>query len=168
MEKNYLYVAYGIYGDQGRNDNNHQVLLRYDIRKLNEYAGKVKFGDFYGEGPDKPLDEYFAYTGNTNWGVQNLAYDAETGKMFMAVYKGRKSIFKNYDLFVFDVAEKPVKKSLAGVLYDRTKHKVIGSRENPVSAFTSSTVPPVFVQWAAGCTISRNRERVASTATSTH
>lgn len=133
--KNYLYVAYGIYGDLGRNDNNHQVLLRYDIRKLNEYAGKVKFGDFYGEGPDKPLDKYFAYTGNTNWGVQNLAYDAETGKMFMAVYKGRKSIFKNYDLFVFDVAEKPVKKSLAGVLYDRTKHKVIGSRENPVSGF---------------------------------
>ena len=111
------------------------MLLRYDIRKLNEYAGKVKFGDFYGEGPDKPLDKYFAYTGNTNWGVQNLAYDAETGKMFMAVYKGRKSIFKNYDLFVFDVAEKPVKKSLAGVLYDRTKHKVIGSRENPVSGF---------------------------------
>ena len=37
--KNYLYVAYGIYGDLGRNDNNHQVLLRYDIRKLNEYAG---------------------------------------------------------------------------------------------------------------------------------
>ena len=58
--KNYLYVAYGIYGDLGRNDNNHQVLLRYDIRKLNEYAGKVKFGDFYGEGPDKPLDKYFA------------------------------------------------------------------------------------------------------------
>ena len=133
--KNYLYVAYGIYGDLGRNDNNHQVLLRYDIRKLNEYAGKVKFGDFYGEGPDKPLDKYFAYTGNTNWGVQNLAYDAETGKMFMAVYKGRKSIFKNYDLFVFDVAEKPVKKSLAGVLYDRTKHKVIGSQDAPVPGF---------------------------------
>ena len=133
--KDYLYVAYGIYGDNARNDNNHQVLLRYDIQKLNEYAGKVKFGDFYGEGPAKPLDKYFAYTGNTNWGVQNLAYDAETGKMFMAVYKGRKSIFPNYDIFAFDVAEKPVKRSLAGVLYDITKHKVIGSSENPVSGF---------------------------------
>lgn len=133
--KNYLYVAYGIYGDKARNDNNHQVLLRYDIRKLNEYAGKVKFGDFYGEGPAKPLSKYFAYTGNTNWGVQNLAYDAETGKMFMAVYKGRKEIFPNYDMFVFDVAEKPVKRQLAGVLYDRTKHPVIGSSENPVPGF---------------------------------
>ena len=55
--------------------------------------------------------------------------------MFMAVYKGRKSIFKNYDMFVFDVAEKPVKKSLAGVLYDRTKHKVIGSQDAPVPGF---------------------------------
>ncbi len=133
--KNYLYVAYGIYGDKTRNDNNHQVLLRYDMGKLNEYAGKVKFGDFYGLGPAKPLDKYFAYTGNTEWGVQNLAYDAETGKMFMAVYKGRKSIFPNYDIFVFDVAEKPVRRQLAGVLYDRTRHPVIGSFEKPVPGF---------------------------------
>jgi len=133
--KNYLYVAYGIYGDNARNDNNHQVLLRYDIKKLNEYAGEVKFGDFYGEGPAKPESKYFAYTGNTTWGVQNLAYDAETGKMFMAVYKGRKGIFKNYDMFVFDVAVKPEKGKLAGVLYDRTKHDLIGSREKPVPGF---------------------------------
>ena len=133
--KNYLYVAYGIYGDKTRGDNDHQVLLRYDIKKLNEYAGRVKFGDFYSQGPAKPLSKYFAYTGNTNWGVQNLAYDARTGKMFMAVYKGGKGIFKNYDMFVFDVAEKPVKRQLAGVLYDRTKHPVIGSREAPVPGF---------------------------------
>lgn len=133
--KDYLYVAYGIYGDICRNDNNHQVLLRYDIKKLNEYAGVVKFGDFYSEGPAKPSDKYFAYTGNTEWGVQNLAYDRESGKMFMAVYKGRKGIFPNYDIFVFDAASKPVKRSLPGVLYDRTKHKVIGSAESPVSGF---------------------------------
>ena len=120
-------MAYGIYGDKARNDNNHQVLLRYDIRKLNEYAGKVKFGDFYGEGPAKPLSKYFAYTGNTNWGVQNLAYDAETGKMFMAVYKGRKEIFPNYDMFVFDVAEKPVKRQLAGVRQDKASgDRIVG------------------------------------------
>ncbi len=133
--KDYLYVAYGIYGDNSRGDNNHQVLLRYDIKKLNEYAGKVRFGDFYPEGPAKPLDKYFAFTGNTDWGVQNLAYDAASGKMFMAVYKGRKSIFPNYDIFVFDIAEKPAKRRLAGVLYDRTKHKVIGSVEKPVEGF---------------------------------
>ena len=133
--KEYLYVAYGIYGDLDRNDNNHQVLLRYDIKKLNEYAGLVKFGDFYSEGPSKPLDKYFAYTGNTNWGVQNLAYDKENGKMLMAVYKGKKGIFPNYDMFEFDVASKPVKGTLAGVLYDRASHKLIGSQEKPVSGF---------------------------------
>lgn len=133
--KNYLYVAYGIYGDNSRNDNNHQVLLRYDIKKLNEYAHVVNFGDFYGGGPSKPASKYFIYTGNTTWGVQNLAYDARTGKMLMAVYKGRKSIFKNYDMFVFDVADKPVKRQLTGVLYDRTKHETVGTAEEPVNGF---------------------------------
>lgn len=133
--KNYLYVAYGIYGDKARNDNNYQVLLRYDLKKLNEYAGTVKFGDFYAEGPAKPESKYFAYTGNTNWGVQNLAYDPQTGKMLMAVYKGRKEIFPNYDMFTFDVAAKPVKGVLSGVLYDRTKHLTIGSAEHPVPGF---------------------------------
>ncbi len=133
--KNYLYVAYGVYGDNSRNDNNHQVLLRYDIKKINEYSGTVKFGDFYSEGPAKPVSKYFAYTGNTTWGVQNLAYDEETGKMFMAVYKGRKSVFPNYDMFVFDVADKPAKGLLPGVLYDRMKHEKVGSQEKPVSGF---------------------------------
>lgn len=133
--KNYLYVAYGIYGDIARNDNNHQVLLRYDIKTLNEYAGKVKFGDFYAEGPKKPLEKYFVYTGNTNWGVQNMAYDASAGKILLAVYKGKKSIFPNYDMFTFDVSVKPAKGQLAGVLYDRTKHPLIGSQEAPVPGF---------------------------------
>jgi ATP-dependent Lon protease len=39
--KEYLYVAYGIYGDVLRDDNDYQVLLRYDIKDLNEYAGVV-------------------------------------------------------------------------------------------------------------------------------
>ncbi len=133
--KSCLYVAYGIYGDNTRNDNNHQVLLRYDIGRLNEYAGKVRFGDFYAEGPAKPVDKYFIYTGNTEWGVQNLAYDPETGNMLMAVYRGRKSIFPNYDMFVFDIASKPVRRRLAGVLYDRTKHEVVGTPDAPVPGF---------------------------------
>lgn len=133
--KNYLYVAYGVYGDNARGDNDHQVLLRYDLKKLNEYSGTVKFGDFYGKGPAKPESKYFAYTGNTTWGVQNLAYDSRTGNILMAVYKGRKGIFPNYDMFVINVADKPVKGKLAGVLYDRTKHDVVGSREKPVPGF---------------------------------
>jgi hypothetical protein len=133
--KDYLYVAYGIYGDESRSDNDHQVLLRYDFKTLDKYAAKVKFGDFYAKGPENPLDKYFVFTGNTNWGVQNLAYDKESGMMFLAVYKGNKPVYGNYDLFCFDAAEKPVSGTLAGVLYDRAKHPVVGSREKPVQGY---------------------------------
>ena len=130
--KDYLYVAYGVYGDTSRSDNDSQVLLRYDISSLESFAGRVKFGEFYSEGPKKPLDKYFVYTGNTNWGVQNMAYDPSLGKMFLFVYKGSKERFTNYDLFSFDVSRKPVRRGLIGVPYDSSRHKVIGSWENPV------------------------------------
>ena len=131
--KNFLYVAYGIYGDNSREDNNCQVLLRYDLGKLWKYARTVKFGDFYGGGPDKPLDKYFIYTGNTTWGVQNLAYDPFSGKLFMAVYKGKKEAFHNYGMFVLDMKTKPQKRILEEVPYDSSRHLVIGSRNEPVS-----------------------------------
>ena len=131
--RDYLYVAYGIYGDRTRNDNDSQVLLRYGFDDLNKHAGKVRFGEFYSEGPSKPLDKYFVYTGNTNWGVQNMAYDRSLGKMFLFVYKGSKEQFSNYDTFIFDVSRKPVKRGLPGVWYDTSRHRVVGSWENPVS-----------------------------------
>ncbi|MBQ6253525.1 MAG: hypothetical protein IJK05_02570 [Bacteroidales bacterium] len=131
--KNYLYVAYGIYGDNSRNDNDSQVLLRYDLEKFGRHAGKVRFGEFYSEGPAKPLDKYFVYTGNTNWGTQNMAYDKASGKMFLFVYKGSKERFTNYDAFSFDVSSRPVKRGLLGVLYDRSRHPVVGSWEDPVT-----------------------------------
>ena len=131
--KEYLYVAYGIYGDNARNDNDSQVLLRFDFDDLGRFAGKVRFGEFYSEGPAKPLDKYFVFTGNTNWGVQNMAYDRSLGKMFLFVYKGSKEQFSNYDAFCFDASKKPVKRGLPGVPYDTSRHTVIGSWENPVS-----------------------------------
>lgn len=130
--KNYLYVAYGIYKDDDRQDNDCQVLLRYKMKKLDRFAGKVKFGEFYDRGPAKPLDKYFIYTGNTNWGVQNMAYDPSLKKMFLFVYKGSKPAFPNYDTFIFDIATKPVKKLVDGVWYDKSKHPMIGSPEKPV------------------------------------
>ncbi len=130
--KEYLYVAYGIYGDVLREDNDYQVLLRYDIKELNKYAGTVSFGSFYDKGPKKPLDKTFVFTGNTNWGVQNLAYDKASGKMFMAVYKGAKERYPNHKLYMFDITEKPVKRTLEGVGYDTSKHLVVGTPANPV------------------------------------
>ncbi len=109
-KKMYLYVAYGIYGDNERTDNDNQILLCYDISKWKRrYETPVVFGTVPTNGPAKPLHKYFVHTGNTTWGVQNMAYDANTGRIFMAVYKGKKEQYPNYPLFSLDVAQKPVK-----------------------------------------------------------
>ena len=130
--KDFLYVAYGIYKDLDRSDNDCQVLLRYDLKSLDRYAGLVRFGEFYDKGPSKPKEKYFVYTGNTNWGVQNMAYDPVLRKMFLFVYKGSKPSFPNYDAFVFDVASKPVRRLVDGVGYDTAKHPMVGTKDNPV------------------------------------
>ena len=90
--KMYLYVAYGIYGDTGRNDNDDQVLLCYDP---DEFDGA------------EPLHKYFVRTGNTTYGVQNMAYDKWSGRLYMFVYKGKKAEFPNYLMFSLDFSQKP-------------------------------------------------------------
>lgn len=113
--KLYLYVAYGIYEDLDRKDNDHQVLLCYDVSGWKRYETPVVFGQVPENGPEKPMRKYFIHTGNTNWGVQNLAYDSFTGRMYMAVYRGHKPGFPNYQLYSVDMAQKPFKGVLEGV-----------------------------------------------------
>lgn len=130
--EDFLYVAYGIYSDTTRTDNDYQVLLRYGFDELNGYSGKVKFGEFYDQGPSHPADKYFIYTGNTNWGVQNLAYDPSSCRMLMFVYKGVKTAFPNHSVFYFDLSAKPSQGLLAGVPYDTDEHPVVGTPDLPV------------------------------------
>ena len=101
--KMYLYVAYGIYGDNDRTDNDHQVILRYDISDWSKYEKPLDQSSMHKEGPMKPDSKYFVYTGNTSYGIQNLEYDQATGYMFAAVYKGKKKNFPNYPMFVIDM-----------------------------------------------------------------
>ena len=118
--RQYLTVAYGIYGDAERSDNDYQVLLQFDTRKwAKKYAKPLEVGNMHRDGPAKPRRTYYAYTGNTSWGVQNLEYDPFTGYWLMAVYKGRKPQFPNYTLFAADGAVRARKKPLAGVPYVR-------------------------------------------------
>lgn len=98
-----LYVAYGIYGDISRRDNDHQILLEYKPRRFR-----------HGHIP-RASAKYFIFTGNTNWGVQNLCYDAETGCIFMACYAGKKPEFPNFSLFAVPVAQRPEKEVLRGL-----------------------------------------------------
>jgi hypothetical protein len=107
-QKKYLYVAYGIYGDTSRNDNNYQVILKYDISTWNKFARKLTQDNPHHSGPKKALAKYFVKTGNTLYGIQNLAYDDYTGNFFAAVYSGGKSQFPNYNLFVIDGLVKPI------------------------------------------------------------
>ena len=107
--KMYLYVGYGIYGDNDHTDNDNQILLRYDVCGWKRFESPVVFGTVPTNGPAKPQKKYFIHTGNTNWGIQNLAWDAFTGRMYMAVYKGKKANYPNYDLFSLNVAQKAFK-----------------------------------------------------------
>jgi hypothetical protein len=124
-QKYYLYVAYGIYGDNARKDNDHQVLLQYDTDSWESLGRPVEFGSIHHSGPAEPREKFFVRTGNTRYGVQNMAFDPFTGKVFMAVYKGAKPEFPNYSLFAADISSAPFEATLSGVPYDTEKKRCI-------------------------------------------
>ncbi|MFJ2171811.1 hypothetical protein ACIOHE_02700 [Streptomyces sp. NPDC087851] len=109
-----LTVAYGIYSNTARQDNDHQVLLQYDVRAWKKYERPLTEDAPHTSGPAAPDGKYFAYTGNTTYGVQNLEYDARSGNWLMAVYRGKKTAFPNYSLFVVDGSKRPVKSAVNG------------------------------------------------------
>ena len=116
--KQYLTVAYGIYSDPARKDNDYQILHQYDISNWKRYEQPLtQSSKMHQSGPDTPDGEYFAYTGNTSYGVQNLEYDKEQKVWWMAVYPGRKPEFPNYPLFAIDGKQKPEVGPLKGVSY---------------------------------------------------
>lgn len=107
----YLYVAYGVYGDTLRTDNDYQVLLAYDTKGWKRFEQPLSQGSLHKSGPAAPDHKYFVRTGNTSWGIQNLAYDPASGNCYAAVYKGKKSQYPNYSLFVID-GGKPARREL--------------------------------------------------------
>jgi hypothetical protein len=113
--RRYLTVAYGIYGDNQRSDNDHQVLLQYDAADWSRIAQPLSEARPHHQGPDRPRTKVFVRTGNTRYGVQNLAYDETLQRWFMGVYKGGKPSFPNYGLFAIDARTMPVHGPLIGV-----------------------------------------------------
>lgn len=100
-QKKHLYVAYGIYGDTTRTDNDYNILLCYDPDNL-----------------AAPEHKYFIHTGNTTFGVQNLAYDSFTDRIYLATYEGKKSRYPNYTMFAVDMHQEPFYAPLEGVPYE--------------------------------------------------
>jgi len=113
--KKYLTVAYGIYGNTSRTDNDHQVLLQYDIADWARYASPLSEAAPHHNGPAMVHGKYFVRTGNTTYGVQNLSYDATSRRWFLGVYQGKKPSFPNYLLFAVDASERPKTGDLVGV-----------------------------------------------------
>ena len=109
-----LMVACGIYKDVEREDNDHQMIFCYDWRKFAavEKPLSQKAPHHSGLLPDKTC---FFYTGNTDWGVQNLCYDPYTHYWLVCVYKGIKPAFPNYPLYLIDGSVAPVMTELKGL-----------------------------------------------------
>ena len=113
--RDHVIVAYGIYSDTERADNDHQVLLSYPLSALTEYEKPLSQDTMHHSGPEAPEAKYFVFTGNTNWGIQNLEYDPYTGNFFACVYTGKKPQFPNPPMFVIDGHKPAVKQKLAGL-----------------------------------------------------
>ncbi len=111
--KLYLHIAYGVYGDLTRADNDYQVIVAYDVSDWAKYERPLTAA-LHREGPAAPDGKYFVYTGNTTYGVQNLEYDRDSGRMFMAVYRGKKQQFPNLPMYVADWNAPPVSTALRG------------------------------------------------------
>ena len=122
-----LTVAYGIYGDVGREDNDYQVLLQYDWRKFAAAARPLNQEELHRSGVAAE-GKYFVFTGNTTYGIQNLEYDEYTGGWFAAVYRGKKEQYPNYPLFLIDGAAPPAEQPLRGA-EPRENGKVLSLKE---------------------------------------
>jgi hypothetical protein len=110
-----LTVAYGVYGNVHRDDNDHQVLLQYRIDDWDAYARPLDEAAPHRSGPRAPDGKYFVRTGNTRFGVQNLEYDRFSERWFLGVYAGLKPSFPNYTLFTVDATVAPRFGGLIGV-----------------------------------------------------
>jgi len=109
-----IMVAYGIYGDTSRGDNDNQVILSYDQSVFDMYGLPLNQNEPHHNGPDAPEATYFFYTGNTTYGVQNLEYDPYTQTWMVAVYTGKKSGFPNYPMYFIDGKVVPMLAPLRG------------------------------------------------------
>lgn len=110
-----LLVAYGVYGDLEREDNDYQVILSYRKQELIPYEAVLTADHIHESGPLSCCERFFVYTGNTTYGVQNMEYDPYTGDIFLAVYRGWKEKFPNFKLFAIDASKDPEEKPLFGM-----------------------------------------------------
>lgn len=126
--------------------------MQYDWRKFGEKAKLLcQLSPHHSEvNPDKV---YFIFTGNTEWGIQNLEYDAFTGDWIAAVYRGKKEKYPNYPMFIIDGAAAPYEDYIA---YGRKGLHLSLKKEgvfDEATGISSEKVRRVFMPSETGSTI---------------
>ncbi len=85
-----IYIAYGIYSDTTREDNDHQVILELDPSVIWLRGEPLCQASPHHSGRTAERKLFF-HTGNTTYGIQNLEYDPYTRTYMAAVYPGPRS-----------------------------------------------------------------------------
>lgn len=98
-----VFVAYGIYGDTERDDNDNQIILRFCTKKILENLCPLRQSTTGNVKSISADEKIFVFTGNTTYGIQNLEYDPYLNKLIAAVYRGKKPQFENYSMFIIDL-----------------------------------------------------------------
>lgn len=109
-----IMVAYGIYSQTDRTDNDNNVILQYDPDIFEKYGKPLNQSQPHHNGPEGAEARYFFYTGNTRWGVQNLEYDPASSLWLVCVYKGQKERYTNFPMFLIDGTVAPVLTTVPG------------------------------------------------------
>lgn len=141
-----IMIAYGIYSEVNRTDNDCQVILQYDPSIFEVYGRPLIQSEPHHSGPETCERKYFFYTGNTVYGVQNLEYDAFSRSWLVAVYRGQKAAFGNYPLFLIDGSVPPVRGVIpgrSGEVGELLTSAAIGDLP-PVGAFTPAPGVPFW------------------------
>lgn len=112
-EGDWLYVAYGIYGDTLRTDNDYQVLLAYDTKEWKRYEQPLSQSTCT-RAALRPRHANISSARQHLLRLQNLAYDPASGNLYAAVYKGKKPHYPNWSLFVIDGSKPARRESLQG------------------------------------------------------
>lgn len=122
--KIYMFVAYGVYGNStwpNRYDNDYNVLQVYDPDDFStpDEEGVLRLFT-YARGLSKEYDKaealtaadtLYVFTGNTNYGTQNLEVDKDTGDIVLYTYANTKG-WPGYTLYVVDGSKAPEVKEL--------------------------------------------------------
>lgn len=109
-----LFVAYGVYGNVDRTDNDNQIIMMFDPAEVAAAALPLSQSAPHHSGV-RSRERFFLYTGNTTWGVQNLEYDSYLDAWLVSVYVGKKPQYKNPPLFLIDGAKAPVEREVPGL-----------------------------------------------------